>query len=389
MAYDESALALPYKPASVRDFVTFESHVEGVRRSIDHAVGVPEAWYDNPTFYFTNPHALYGPGQPVPRPLSCRALDFELEVGVVLGRRGLVAVRGRGDGTRSSATRSSTTGRPATSSPARCRSAWARPRARTSPPRSDRGSSPPTSSRATTTPTASSTSTAACRSTASEVGHDRLSHMHWTFPQMIAYASRDSLVLAGDLLASGTTGGGGCLAELWGRNGSRDPAAAGARRHRRHRGGGHRPAGGEGRLTSAPLVGAEVDAADRTAACLPGRVDVLPARPATAAAPGPRGRSRASRPEPEVVGGRVREAAAAPPGGWRGRPDAGEVGEVARSDEQVVAEVGAAALGESDEGARGRRFTKVLLTTQSVRESWVNPSAPYETRVEFSEFGPG
>jgi 2-keto-4-pentenoate hydratase/2-oxohepta-3-ene-1,7-dioic acid hydratase in catechol pathway len=55
------------------------------------------------------------------------------------------------------------------------------------------------------------------------VGHDRLSHMHWTFPQMIAYASRDSVVVAGDLLASGTTGGGGCLAELWGRNGSQTP----------------------------------------------------------------------------------------------------------------------------------------------------------------------
>jgi 2-keto-4-pentenoate hydratase/2-oxohepta-3-ene-1,7-dioic acid hydratase in catechol pathway len=40
---------------------------------------------------------------------------------------------------------------------------------------------------------------------------------------MVAYASRDSLVVAGDLLASGTTGGGGCLAELWGRNGTQDP----------------------------------------------------------------------------------------------------------------------------------------------------------------------
>jgi 2-keto-4-pentenoate hydratase/2-oxohepta-3-ene-1,7-dioic acid hydratase in catechol pathway len=55
------------------------------------------------------------------------------------------------------------------------------------------------------------------------VGRDRLSHMHWTFPQMVAYASRDSVVRPGDLLASGTTGGGGCLAELWGRRGERTP----------------------------------------------------------------------------------------------------------------------------------------------------------------------
>jgi 2-keto-4-pentenoate hydratase/2-oxohepta-3-ene-1,7-dioic acid hydratase in catechol pathway len=47
--------------------------------------------------------------------------------------------------------------------------------------------------------------------------------MNWTFAQMVAYASRDSRVVVGDLLASGTTGGGGCLAELWGRRGSQTP----------------------------------------------------------------------------------------------------------------------------------------------------------------------
>ena len=83
--FAEADLLLPYKPPSIRDFVTFESHVEGVRRSIDNAVGVPEAWYDAPTFYFTNPHALYGPGQPITRPPTCRALDFEMEVACVVG----------------------------------------------------------------------------------------------------------------------------------------------------------------------------------------------------------------------------------------------------------------------------------------------------------------
>ena len=81
-SYDD--LVLPYKPPSVRDFVTFESHVEGVRRSVDGAVGVPEAWYDAPTFYFTNPHALYGPG-PIRKPRRTNALDFEMEVGAVMG----------------------------------------------------------------------------------------------------------------------------------------------------------------------------------------------------------------------------------------------------------------------------------------------------------------
>ncbi len=118
---DAPGAALP--PASIRDFVTFESHVEGVRQAASTTPsGVPEAWYDAPTFYFTNPHALYGPGAADSSP------------GLVAGRwtsswrwlrgarpRRLVASERR-PRSRSSATRSSTTGPPAISSPARCRS---------------------------------------------------------------------------------------------------------------------------------------------------------------------------------------------------------------------------------------------------------------------------
>ncbi|MEX1659857.1 hydroxylase, partial [Streptomyces pseudovenezuelae] len=38
-------LLAPLQPPTVRDFVTFEEHVEGVRRSVDGAAGVPERWY--------------------------------------------------------------------------------------------------------------------------------------------------------------------------------------------------------------------------------------------------------------------------------------------------------------------------------------------------------
>ena len=56
-----------------------------------------------------------------------------------------------------------------------------------------------------------------------EVGRDLLSNMGWSFSTLVAYASRDSLVASGDVLGSGTTGNGGCLAELWGRRGRQDP----------------------------------------------------------------------------------------------------------------------------------------------------------------------
>ncbi|CAI9401434.1 fumarylacetoacetate hydrolase family protein [Nocardioides sp. T2.26MG-1] len=213
--YAESDLLLPYRPTSVRDFVTFESHVEGVRRSVDHATGVPEAWYDAPTFYFTNPHALYGPGAAIPRPASCRALDFELEVGVVLGAGGSSLSVAEAEAAAFGYT---------------IVNDWS---ARDLQAREMQVGLGPAKGKDFATSIGPWIVTADelpsldldCRVAVNDVqvGQDRLSHMHWSFAEMIAYASRDSVVVPGDLLASGTTGGGGCLAELWGRRGVQDP----------------------------------------------------------------------------------------------------------------------------------------------------------------------
>ena len=53
-------------------------------------------------------------------------------------------------------------------------------------------------------------------------GQDRSANMGWSFERMVSYASRASWVKAGEVLASGTCGG-GALAELWGRSGSLTP----------------------------------------------------------------------------------------------------------------------------------------------------------------------
>lgn len=56
----EVQLLAPLVPATIRDFVAFEEHVEGVRKSIDGVAGVVAEWYEAPTFYFTNPHTVTG-----------------------------------------------------------------------------------------------------------------------------------------------------------------------------------------------------------------------------------------------------------------------------------------------------------------------------------------
>jgi 2-keto-4-pentenoate hydratase/2-oxohepta-3-ene-1,7-dioic acid hydratase in catechol pathway len=74
------------RPPSVRDFYAFEQHVREAR--IRTGRDMDPDWYALPVFYFTNPHAIVGPGDPVPVPPGCGQLDFELEVAAIIGRDG-------------------------------------------------------------------------------------------------------------------------------------------------------------------------------------------------------------------------------------------------------------------------------------------------------------
>jgi fumarylacetoacetate (FAA) hydrolase len=78
------------EPPSVRDFFTYEGHVAAgfKRRGIDR---IPEQWYEQPVFYFSNPASIHGPGDPVARPPGCNLLDFELEIAAVIGAGGKIA----------------------------------------------------------------------------------------------------------------------------------------------------------------------------------------------------------------------------------------------------------------------------------------------------------
>ena len=100
----EVRLLPPLNPPTVRDFVAFEEHVEGVVASVGDGAGVVPEWYQAPTFYFTNPYALIGAHDDVQIPSGSELFDFELEVAAVVGGDGRSLQPGRG--ARSSATRS-------------------------------------------------------------------------------------------------------------------------------------------------------------------------------------------------------------------------------------------------------------------------------------------
>jgi fumarylacetoacetate (FAA) hydrolase len=87
---DEVRLLAPVpEPPSVRDFYAYEGHVAVGARL--RGGSIPPAWYEAPTFYFSNPAAVFGPGEPIRRPEGCTMLDFELEIACVIGDGGELA----------------------------------------------------------------------------------------------------------------------------------------------------------------------------------------------------------------------------------------------------------------------------------------------------------
>ena len=85
---DIRLLAPVLGPPSVRDFYAFEEHVRRARAQ--RGLDVPPEWYEQPVFYFSNPAAIYGPDAEIPYPDGSAELDYELEVAAVVGGDGSI-----------------------------------------------------------------------------------------------------------------------------------------------------------------------------------------------------------------------------------------------------------------------------------------------------------
>jgi 2-keto-4-pentenoate hydratase/2-oxohepta-3-ene-1,7-dioic acid hydratase in catechol pathway len=218
-------LLAPLLPASVRDFVAFEEHVEGVTASIDGASHVVDEWYEFPTFYFSNPHSIIATGAEL-RPPTSERLDFELEVGAVIG-----AVPGsEGRDLSPEETAGHIFGYTIFND-------WSARDIQGREMKVRLGPAKGKDFATTLGPWIVTADEFADRVdddgflpigmevfvNGDRIGRDLLSNMGWPFGDLIAYASRNSRVVPGDVLGSGTAGNGGCLAELWGRAGELIP----------------------------------------------------------------------------------------------------------------------------------------------------------------------
>jgi 2-keto-4-pentenoate hydratase/2-oxohepta-3-ene-1,7-dioic acid hydratase in catechol pathway len=73
----------PVDPPAYRDFMAFETHfTSGARRT---GTPVADVLYELPVSYMGSVQAMLGPGEEVPWPAYSNTIDFELELGIVIG----------------------------------------------------------------------------------------------------------------------------------------------------------------------------------------------------------------------------------------------------------------------------------------------------------------
>lgn len=74
------------QPPSIRDFAAFERHMHNA--GVNNGIGDLPGWHSKPVFYFSNPHTVLGPDEEIELPTGSDELDYELEVAMVIGREG-------------------------------------------------------------------------------------------------------------------------------------------------------------------------------------------------------------------------------------------------------------------------------------------------------------
>lgn len=196
---DVRLLAPLPRPNSLRDFMVVEEHV---RRALKK---VPEEWFNLPVYYRGNVDEIYGPEDLVPWPAYTDQLDYELEICAVIGKGGRRIAADRAADHIAGYT---------------IYNDWS---ARDIQMREMSVGIGPGMGKDF------GSSIGPCIATADEFDRDRarlearvdgevwstgtLGHMHFSFEEIIAWISQEQTLHPGDLLGSGTVGG-GCGLEL-------------------------------------------------------------------------------------------------------------------------------------------------------------------------------
>lgn len=202
---------LPVPPvASIRDFYAFEQHVKTCRRH--RGLDMLPQWYQVPVFYFSNSTSVLAHEAPVTAPQGSEALDYELELACVVGKqvkdlpaddRALEAIIGFTIMNDWSARDLQRAEMAVGLGPSKSKdfATSLGPELVTFDELRDRYQDGRLHLEMT------------AQVNGRELSRGNSGAMHWTWPQILAHASRDVWLRPGDVIGSGTVGS-GCILEL-------------------------------------------------------------------------------------------------------------------------------------------------------------------------------
>jgi 2-keto-4-pentenoate hydratase/2-oxohepta-3-ene-1,7-dioic acid hydratase in catechol pathway len=203
-AVEDARLLAPLRPRTLRDFLAFEGHMRNALARLGRPI--PEEWYDVPAYYKGMPDTVIGPGDEIPWPAWTDRLDHELELAAVIGpwpvrdvpaAEAAGAIFGYTIWNDVSARDVQARELPVGMGPGKAKD-WD-------------GSNVLGPCLVTADELDASDLAMRVRVNGELWGEDTSAHMHHTFADMIAYASRSQTLYPGEVLGSGTAAGGSGL----------------------------------------------------------------------------------------------------------------------------------------------------------------------------------
>jgi 2-keto-4-pentenoate hydratase/2-oxohepta-3-ene-1,7-dioic acid hydratase in catechol pathway len=197
---EEARLLAPLRPRTLRDFLAFEGHLQNALPRLGRPI--PDEWYEVPAYYKGLPDTVIGPEEEIPWPSWTEKLDHELELAAVIGRTVKDVAREDAAGcifgytiwNDMSARDVQSRELPVGMGPAKAKD-WD-------------GSNVLGPCLVTADELDASGLAMRVRVNGEVWGEDTSAHMHHTFADMIAYASRSLTLYPGEVLGSGTAAGG-------------------------------------------------------------------------------------------------------------------------------------------------------------------------------------
>ena len=200
---DEVVFLPSIEAGSLRDFIAFEQHIKAVRSR--RGADIPEAWYRMPIYYKGNYRTLLGHDQQLTWPRYSQRMDYELELACIIGKEGIDIAEDGAETYIGGYT---------------VMNDWSARDIQMEEMSVGLGPSKGKDFGTSIGPwvvTPEEFNSGDARMTArinGELWSDgNIGQIHWSFPQMIVHVSMDETLYPGDILGSGTVGG-GCGLEL-------------------------------------------------------------------------------------------------------------------------------------------------------------------------------